>query len=184
MNDINKVILVGKIVHKYIINQSRVILTIQTGIKDFPKVFALDETAEYIINNCSVGTNVRVEGNIQSSKKPELGVVTTIFVDKIKKCRSDTPPENKFFLSGEIVSARTFSQTGIYQVTLKTRLDHVSTIPITFYHPHHSLLSLIDDYSMSISGNIQTVKKVYKNGQMKMYFQNYVADFPRNDRDE
>jgi hypothetical protein len=50
LNDINKVILVGKIVHKYIINQSRVILTIQTGIKDFPKVFALDNLAEYIIN--------------------------------------------------------------------------------------------------------------------------------------
>lgn len=63
MNDVNKVIIVGKIVHIYTINQKRVILTVHTGGKDFPKVFALDSTAEYIINNCSIDTYVRIEEN-------------------------------------------------------------------------------------------------------------------------
>lgn len=184
MNDVNKVILVGKIVHKYVISTSRVILTIQTGPKDYPKVFALDNLAEYIINNCPVGSFVRVEGNIQSSKKPKVGIVTTIFADSVKKCSSDMPPENKFFLSGEIVSARSFSGTGVNQVIIKTRIERASTIPVIFYNPHHSLLSLVDDYTMSISGKVQTVKKLYRDGQIKMYHQNYVADFPKADFNE
>ena len=75
MNDINKVILVGKIVHKYIINQSRVILTIQTGMSDphykssentdYPKpepylyIVAEESENEYLLNRYE-GDDVKI----------------------------------------------------------------------------------------------------------------------------
>ncbi len=181
----NKVFITGKIVHKYVIAPNRVILTIHTGGRDFPKVFALDKAAEYIIAKCPENSYVKIEGNIQSSKKPKVaGIVTSIFVDSVKRCSSSTPPENKFFLSGEITSVRTFPND-ITKIIVKTRVNnHISTVPVCFYQPHHLLSSLADNYDLSISGKVQTVKKIYQSGSVKMYHQNYVANFPKADFNE
>ena len=107
--------------------------------------------------------------------------MTSIFVDSVKKCSSSTPPENKFFLSGEIMSVRTFPNN-VTKIIVKTRANnHISTVPVCFYQPHHLLSSLADNYDLSIAGKVQTVKKIFQGGSVKMYHQNYVADFPKQE---
>ena len=98
MNDINSVIITGRIAHIFTIKRTpaRVIVTINAEGEN-PKVFATGKQGEYIINNCQVGDFVTVEGNIQSSYKEKVGRTVTIFVDKIKKHCSRVPNENKFY---------------------------------------------------------------------------------------
>lgn len=182
MNDINSVIITGRIVHIYTINRSpaRVIVTIHTDGEN-PKVFAAGKQADYIIKNCQVGSFVTVEGNIQSSYKEKLGRVVSVFVDKIKKHCSRVSSENKFYIAGDIVSVRTDTENNISTMIVRTEVNgRRSTVPLTFYNPDHIIFGIIvDNPNISISGRIQTVKHNY--GSKTLYHQNYVTNFPRND---
>lgn len=182
MNDINSVIITGRIVHIYTINRNpaRVIVTINADGEN-PKVFAAGKQGDYIIKNCQVGDFVTVEGNIQSSYKEKVGRTVTVFVDKIKKHCSRVSSENKFYIAGDIVSVRTDTKNNISTMIVRTEVNgRRSTVPLTFYNPDHRIFAIVaDNPNISISGRIQTVTHNY--GSKTFYHQNYVADFPRND---
>lgn len=184
MNDTNKAIITGKIVHLYIISTqpARAILTIHTNGTDNPKVFVTDRAAIYVINRCNVGDFVTVEANLQSSLKAKVGKTVTVFAEKVRKNCTQLAPENKFYLAGEIVSVRTNTECNVSSIIVRTNVNNrISTIPITFYNPDHKLFAIISDNpTLAISGRIQTVSHDYGNGK-KIYHQNYVADFPRNE---
>lgn len=182
MNDINSVIISGRIVHIYTINRNpaRVIVTIHT-VGENPKVFAAGKQGDYIIKFLKIGDFVTVEGNIQSSFKDKVGRTVTVFVDKIKKHCSRVPNENKFYIAGDIVSVRTDTKHNISTMIIRAEVNgRRSTIPLTFYNPDHRIYGIVaDNPNISISGRIQTVSNNY--GSKTLYHQNYVADFPRND---
>ena len=187
MNDYNKVKLSGKIVHIYKIseNPARVILTLAT-MGENPKVFATDKIAVFAIRNCRVGDFVTVDGNIQSSVKEKVGVTTTIFADHITKHKSKQFEQNAFYLFGEIMSVRTWPDKKISRIVVKTKIKsgnklRISTVPVVFYNPDQRLFAISDNPYISVTGKIQTTKKIYQKGKLTMYHQNYVADFPRQE---
>lgn len=183
MNDYNKVKLTGRIIHIYEIskNPARCILTLSAQ-GECPKVFATDKIGYFAITKCRVGDWVSIDANIQSSVKAKVGVCTTVFADHITKHKTEQKQENIFYIYGEIKSVRTWPDKKISRIIVKTTVNgRVSTIPITFYNPDQRLFAISDNPYLSIKGKIQTTKKVYQNGKVKMFYQNYVADFPRQE---
>lgn len=181
----NRVKLTGRIVHIYKIseNPARVILTLAT-MGENPKVFATDKIADFAIRKCKVGDYISVCANIQSSFKDKTGLTTTLFCDHITKHRTKQIEQNRFFIFGEIMSVKTFSND-ISRIVVKTQItvghkERFSTVPITFYNPDQRLFAIADNPYLSISGKIQTTKRITKNNET-FYYQNYVADFPRQE---
>lgn len=179
----NEVLLKGLIVNLYMpqARPLRVIATISTGI-NHPKVFAVDGIAEKIMKNYAEGDVITIRGNIQSTFKPKVGRGTTIFVDSILD--NDTIKEdyyNHFLAVGDAIHIRHNVPNEICCVTVKTHTNsHTSYIPISFYQPHKEMFARNIDVpcTIAITGSVQTVKKTRFNGRHK-YYENYVADFPR-----
>lgn len=183
MNDTNKAIITGKIIHIYEIsrNPARVIVTVSAN-GDNPKIFAAGMQAEYIIQNLRIGDTVTVNANLQSSVKSKIGRTVTVFCDSIRKHYSRTENVNRFYLAGDVVSTRTDTERNVSTMIIRTHVNgRSSTIPVVFYDADHRLFAIVaDNPTIAISGKIQTVCKDYGNGK-RVYHQNYVADFPRND---
>lgn len=179
--DFNQVRLSGTIVNIYVpqMNPMRMVLTIRSGI-NHPKVFLTDHIAKYAYKSFKVGDRIGLIGNIQSSKK-KIGTVSTIFVTEVFIPNDDAPDENHFYLSGEILGIKTFTNKNVSRILVKTEFfGRKSIIPVSFYQPNPRLFWIISDNGyLSVSGTVQTTKQKIKGGDKFRYYQNFVADFPK-----
>ena len=124
MNDTNKAIITGKIIHIYEIsrNPARVIVTVSAN-GDNPKIFAAGMQTEYIIQNLRIGDTVTANANLQSSVKSKIGRTVTVFCDNIRKHYSRTENVNRFYLAGDVVSTRTDTERNISTMIIRTRVN-------------------------------------------------------------
>ena len=178
--DLNQVQLCGTILNMYIPQEKpmRMILTLKCGNNNYPKVFITDHLAQCVSKGYKTGDRIGVIGNMQSSNK-KVGTVTTIFVTEIFKPKSDIEDQNYFILAGEIVGVKTFTDSNICRILIKTTImGRESVTPVTFYQPDPRLFwAVSDNPTIMIGGNVQTTKR--KSGNKFNYFQNFVADFPK-----
>ena len=100
-------------------------------------------------------------------------------VTEIFKPKSDIEDQNYFILAGEIVGVKTFTESNISRILIKTTImGRESVTPVTFYQPDPRLFwAVSDNPTIMIGGNVQTTKR--KSGNKFNYFQNFVADFPK-----
>lgn len=175
MKDYNKVIISGRIVHKFETNKGSFIITINDGTKNFVKVFIADTHNISLIKNYNVNDNIEIEGNIQSTIRDDKKSVT-IFCDRIYKCpQYDMRTKNEFIIQGTVKSISVLNHD-CWRIVVATYVNnHYSVVPIIIYHPDVRLYPQEPDEKIFIRGVVQTVKKTNPETQQNFYYQNFVA---------
>lgn len=179
-NDVNKVILTGRISNVFVINQKRIILTVKI-MNNYPQIFCTDEQADYVLEHCKLHQQVSIRANIQSSYKQKLGRITTLFADEVIAIPNGqyVPPENTFTVAGTIKSVIHYTDSGITRIAMHTYTNrHSSTFVLSFYYPDRRLIDSFEKGEfVSFKGRVQTVKKSSPGGKA-VYYENYVVEFP------
>ena len=188
--NVNEVVIQGRLVHKYRAEKAT-LLTINTGratnVPNYPKVVffgdAKDEAAKY-----NVGDNVRVEGNIQSSKpNPKIKNQVTLSVFGESICAAETQleqdfnvpgsfvtPVNHFKLAGTIIDI-SLPARNVVRITVKcTKNGRPSFVRMVYFtkSPEKIIAEHLPGNYIRVYGIVQTTKQE-KNGE-KLYQQSYI----------
>lgn len=194
MTTTNDVILQGIIVHKFV-TPKIAILTINTGNAtpepNYPKVLFFGDFIEDIEKNYEVKDQVKITGNIQSSRyKPgiknqntisifgesiEPSVPTTKEVPGIEQPLVQYTFINEIKISGTVINIEKPFHNLIKLKVLTHKNDRISFVTLVHYtdNPDSILNEIAKDDFVNIIGCVQTTKKESK-GETH-YFENYVA---------
>ena len=190
--DVNEVVLQGKIVHKYVVDKAT-LLTINTGratlVPNYPKVVFFgagkDEAAKY-----NTGDNVRIVGNIQSSKRnPNIKNQQTISIFGEEITAAETQfekdfgipgvyaiPVNHFKLAGTITEVNIPNKNNVTLVVKTMKNGHVSYVKLVHFtkNPEQIIGKYLPGEYVCVSGLVQT-SKLERNGE-PVYLQSYIAN--------
>lgn len=190
-NDVNEVLIQGKIVHKYVTDKAT-LLTINTGratpTPNYPKVVFFnptkDDAAKY-----EVGTYVRVVGNIQSTKRnPNIKnqMLISIFGESISAAETQfetdfgipgeyAPSINRFKLAGRISEVDVPSKNIVRFTVHTVKNGRNSFVKLTYFSKDPAIVisQHLPGSFIRVNGSIQTTRSE-KNGNVR-YFQSYVA---------
>ena len=176
MKDVNMVIIKGRIVHKfYTANEHSCIVTINDGARNNIKVFVCKQTDLEKIKNYEVDDFIEIEGNIQSTKRGETKFPPSIFCDQIVDIPSyDMRYKNTFTVQGT-VKRITVINNECWRIQIATYVnDHYSLVPVVIYYPDVRLYPQEVGEVIYVRGMVQSVKKVYDDGNV-VHYQNYVV---------
>lgn len=182
----NNVLLEGLVVHKFVTDQVA-ILTINTGSatpkNNYPKILFFGDIIKNIEKNIEVQDNVRIDGNIQSSKhKPNIPNQKTvsIFGENITKLApTSTENPSPYFTNKIEISGKIFNIDKVYDNLIKFKIltnknNHISFVPLFYYTdtPDDVLKEFKKEDIVDITGCVQTIKKE-SHGKFH-FFENYV----------
>lgn len=189
MTNINRVLIEGVIVHKYV-TPKIVILTINTGSAsqeaNNPTVLFFPDKMQNVIDNYAVKDHVVINGYLQSAvRRPEIKKQNTLFItgDTIAKSKPiGTLPNGKpqyafqnfFEAEGKITQVEEVFNN-LVRVRMFTLVNgHPSFLNLVCYtnNPEKMISKLNVDDDLHVTGCIQTLKKVI-DGETR-YFENYV----------
>lgn len=189
--DVNEVILQGRIVHKFA-NEKSVILTIATGratiTPNYPKVVFLGETKDEAVKY-EVGDSVKIVGNLQSSKpNPNIKnqMLVSVFGESIEVAKTQFEEDygikgnyamaiNRFKLAGTI-TAIDIPTSSIVRFTVRcVKNGRISFVVLIHYskNPMAIIQSHLPGSFVRVSGSVQT-QKITK-GNKTNYYQNYTV---------
>lgn len=194
MNNINEVILQGKIVHKFV-HKGIAILTVNTGTStnkiNFPKVTFFGSLRNDVAANYVVGDHVSIEGWIQSIRPSErIGNqnLINIYGKKIQKTPSllesafDSslrgsykPFKNEFKVCGKVLFIENPAKGLVKMTVAAFHGPRPSFVSLAYYtrNPEKVLEEIKEGDIIAAIGCVQTGKKKIK-GEVK-HFENYVV---------
>ncbi len=170
----NEVLLKGQIVNIYPANGC-VIVTLRVGKRNYPKIICWNENAKTVWQQYYIGDTITLLCNIQSSKRPNGKITTSLFCTSVQSnTLVQSPAYNHFCVKGETVS--TIMNQNTMSLLVRTDVNgHMSTFPLTIYNADSRLHSFEEFQPVCVEGRIETVCKQDKNGK-KTYYTNYVAE--------
>lgn len=189
--NVNEVEIQGKLVHKFVTDKAT-LLTVNTGrattVPNYPKVVFFgpekDEAAKF-----EVGDNVRITGNIQSSKRnPAIKnqVTLSVFGETIAPATTQfeqnfgvsgvyAAPINQFKLAGTIVSIDIPNKNLVRLTVRCVKNNRISFVQLVHFSkfPEKVIAEYLPGDFVRVLGSVQTTKQE-KNGEMR-YYQSYVV---------
>ena len=172
--DENSVVLCGKIVNIFETNNNgSMIVTLDCGRKNYPKIFAYGDCAKTIRENCYEGCTITAYGNIQHSNRGGGRVTQTIWCESIELETKAALFKNEFYVSGRAVFVTESPKKAV--VMVKTYVNgRKSIIPIVIFNPDPRQLSIKKNQPFQCCGVVQTTRKQNANGKSEFY-ESYVA---------
>ncbi len=172
----NEVLLKGKIINIYPTENGKcIIVTLDVGNRNYPKIVCWQDNADIIWEQYYVGDVITMLCNIQSSRRPNGKITTSLFCTHVQSNTFvQTPTYNHFCIKGQTVS--TIIKGNTLSLLVRTDVNgHISTFPITIYNFDTRIHSFEEFQLVYVEGRIETVRKFDENGN-KIYYTNYVAE--------